>query len=604
MRHHGIEEGELRPALEARLVRRIWGWIRPHRRLLFAGLALLLLASACRLALPWLVKAMIDGPLTEGTLAGLAPLLAAFAGLALLEVLARGLQAWFVDLAGQRALYDLRMALFRHLQRLHARFYDRTPTGRLVGRVTTDIEALQELFSTGVVTILGDLVFLAAALVLVFTLNWRLALTTLLVVPVLLGMTLWIRQRVRRAYIELRRRLSAMNAFLHEHLSGMPVVQLFHREDAAQAGFRVINGEVRRAQLTTVKWESLLSAGTDMVSSLTLALILWYGGGLVLEGAGEPGGGTLTLGALFAFIDYMQKFFQPLSDLSQKYTVLQNAMTASRRIFGLLDVEEELPEVQDPPALPEARGRIEFRDVRFRYGPEEEEEEEVLRGISFRVEPGERVALVGATGAGKTSILKVLTRLYDIQSGSIELDGLDIRRYPLRELRRRLGMVPQDGFLFQADILQNIRLGAPGLGEEEAQRAADRLHLDRMVARFPRGYREPVQERGRNLSAGEKQLISFARALAADPPVLLLDEATSHVDSATEHLLQEAVRELTRGRTSLIVAHRLSTIRDVDRILVLDRGRIAEEGSHEELLRRRGLYWRLVQLQFRDQEAA
>lgn len=588
-------------AYDGRVVRRLWPYIRPHARLLAAGLLLLVLVSASNLARTYLVKIAIDEALVPEQLGLLFWIAGGYFTLALAEFFLRRRQIYTVDRAGQNSLYDLRTGLFRHLQRLPASFHDRRPTGTLVGRVTTDIEALQELFSTGVVTIFGDLLFLGAMVVILFSLNWRLALLTLAAVPVLLTVTVLIRVRVREAYATWRSKLSRINGFLHEHLTGMPVVQMFNRESRTREEFRSINGELRGAQLRSVWWESNFSAITEMIGSMTLALILWYGGRLALGESGAPAATAgLTLGTLFAFIEYMQKFFQPLTELSQKYTVLQNAMTAAQRIFELMDEQEEPAGPRRAAELPAPRGEIAFEDVTFGYDPAEP----VLRSVSFEVRPGERVAVVGATGSGKTTLLKLLTRLYEVQEGRVLLDGLDVRDYPAQALRRRIGMVPQDVFLFEGTVLDNIRLGHPEIGEEQAVAAADRLHLGEMVARFPGGYRERVKERGKNLSSGEKQLLSFARALAAAPEALALDEATSNVDSQTEHLLQEAVHALMVGRTSLIVAHRLSTIRDADRILVMHRGELVEQGSHEQLLARRGVYWRLYELQYREQEAA
>ncbi len=598
---HGAHHDESLPrraaSYDGRLALRLWEFIRPHQRWIWTGLALLVATSACRLAMPYLLKVAIDEHLAPGDLAGFTSLLAVFAGVALLEVVGKGFQTWVVDRAGQDALLGLRTRLFEHLQRLSSAFYDRTPVGRLVGRVTTDIEALQEMFSSGLVTILGDLLFLVATVVILLSLDVALTGATLLVVPVLLVLTLFIRVRVRGAYATMVARRGRLNAFLHEHVTGMPVVQAFVRERQAAADFARVNGEMRDVQLTSVRWETSLSALTEMLGSFTTALIVWFGGRRVL---GEDAlGAGLTIGGLFAFVDYMQRFFGPLNDLSLKYTVMQNAMTASERIFALLDERDVTPEPVAPPAPPPARGAIAFRNVNFSY----DGRTPVLHDVSFEVAPGERVAVVGATGSGKTTLLKLLTRLYDPQGGAIELDGRPLGTYALTELRRRVGIVPQDVFLFGGDVLENVRLGHPEVSDDEALAAARRLGLDAVVGRFPRGFREPVRERGGNLSSGERQLIAFARVLAVAPPVLALDEATSNVDTETEALLQRAVHELTLGRTALVIAHRLSTIRDVDRILVLDRGRVVEEGTHEDLLARRGAYWKLVQLQFREAPA-
>jgi ATP-binding cassette subfamily B protein len=415
-------------------------------------------------------------------------------------------------------------------------------------------------------------------------------MTTMLMVPVLLLTTLFVRQRVRRAYAATRERISELNGFLHEQVSGMPVVQLFAQESNRAQSFADINDGVQKNQLRSVRWETLLSAATEMLAFYTTALILWYGGGLAADDA-------IELGTLLAFVQYMGQFFMPLNDLSLKYTVMQSALVASERIFDLLDEPAEVADA-DPPAPVGGDGSIEFRDVTFGYDPRRP----VLHGLSFRANAGESIAVVGATGAGKTTILSLITRLYERQGGEILLDGVDIRRYARADLRRTVGVVHQDVFLFQGTILDNIMLGQAGVTEAEAIDAADILHLDEIVARFPGGYREPLAERGKNLSSGEKQLIAFARMLVVAPRVLALDEATSNVDSHTEHLLQEAVQRLMAGRTCIIIAHRLSTVRHVDRILVMHEGRLVESGSHDELLALDGAYRRLYQLQYQDQE--
>jgi ATP-binding cassette, subfamily B, multidrug efflux pump len=586
---------------DARLIRRLWAFVAPYQLWLWLSLALLLLTSAFGLARPWLLKLAIDGYIGPNQMSGFGWLLGGVALAIIGELICRALQTYTLELAGQNALIELRKAVFKHLQGLSASFFDRTPIGRLIGRVTTDIESLHEMFASGVVTILGDLINLAGILVILFWMNWKLTMVTLVVVPVLLSITLWIRIRVREAYSSMVTKRSVLNAYIHEQSTGMPLVQAFRREKRTRDRFDEINDELCDSQLESVTWESVLSAVTDLLSSITIGLILWYGGGLALEGLGiDPGedhfSTGVTLGTLVAFLQYMDNFFGPLNDLSLKYTVMQNAMTASDRIFKLMDTEEHIPETKNPQAPDQTRGVISFKNVSFGYG----DDLPVIRNLSFDVAAGERVAFVGATGAGKTTILKLLTRLYDIQEGSIELDGIDVRQYALDDLRRRVGIVPQDVFLFAGDILDNIRLGHPEISVENAARAADELHLDRVTRRMPGGYHEPVRERGANLSSGERQLIAIARVLAVAPKVLALDEATSNVDSEMEHLLQGAVTRVMENRTSLIIAHRLSTIRDVDRILVMHKGRLVEEGSHEELLARKGTYWKLHRLQYSD----
>ncbi len=516
----------------------VWSVVRPHQRFLWLSLALLLVNAAARLAQPWLVKTAIDQNLVGGSLDGFYRIIGALAGIAVVEWFARRYQMLALERAGQDALLGLRRRVFSHLQRLPMSFFDRTPTGRLVGRATTDVEALQEIFSSGVVTVLGDLVFLVAAVAILLTLDVHLTLAALCIVPVFLGVTAFVRRYARAAYSELRNRISQMNADLHEQVSGMPIVQLFGQERASAARFAESNDGVRDSQLRSVFWESILSAVTEMLGSFTTALILWFGGTAVL--GGEAG---LTLGTLYAFVDYMQRMFVPLNDLTMKYTVLQSALVAGDRIFGLLDEPIETPDPVSPRRAT-GSGRVEFDRVTFGY----ETGRPVLVDFDLTVEPGEKVAIVGATGAGKTTILSILTRLYDIQSGSIRIDGVDVREMARADLRRQVGVVAQDVFLFRGSILDNVRLGHPEVSATDAIAAANELHLEEVVARFPGGYREPVAERGRNLSAGEQQLIAFARMLVVAPKVLALDEATSNVDSHTEQLLQDAVHRLMAGR--------------------------------------------------------
>jgi len=594
------QKSKLGAVYDARLMKRLWIYVAPHQRWLWVSLLLLIVTSALGLAQPMLIRYAIDDFLMEGEMTGFGWILGGVAVAILGELVGRAVQTYTLDLAGQSALIDLRLAVFSHLQKLSARFFDRNPIGRLIGRVTTDIESLGEMFASGVVTILGDLINLFAILSILFWLNWQLTLVALCSVPVLLVSTLWVRVRVRNAYEKMVTQRSRINAYLHEQASGMPLVQGFRREKRTKKKFDTINEELCTAQLQSVNWESILSALTDMLGSVTMALILWYGGGLALEGLSlnasgvSPMGDAVTLGTLVAFIQYMERFFGPLNELSMKYTVMQNAMTASERVFRLLDADDMIPEPATAYQGPKTVGHIRFDNVTFGY----DESNPVLKGVSFEVKPGEKVAFVGATGAGKTTILKLLTRLYEVNSGAIEIDGLNVKEYALKDLRSRVGIVQQDVFLFAGNILDNIHLGHPEIDDATAAAAADELHLDVVVARLPGGYYEPVREMGKGLSSGERQLISFARVLALRPSVLALDEATSSVDSHMESLLQEAVGRVMRDRTSLIIAHRLSTIRDVDRILVMHKGELVEQGSHVELLSQKGFYWKLYKLQY------
>jgi ATP-binding cassette, subfamily B, multidrug efflux pump len=594
------QKSKLGAVYDARLMKRLWIYVAPHQRWLWVSLLLLIVTSALGLAQPMLIRYAIDDFLMEGEMTGFGWILGGVVVAILGELVGRAVQTYTLDLAGQSALIDLRLAVFSHLQKLSARFFDRNPIGRLIGRVTTDIESLGEMFASGVVTILGDLINLFAILSILFWLNWQLTLVALCSVPVLLVSTLWVRVRVRNAYEKMVTQRSRINAYLHEQASGMPLVQGFRREKRTKKKFDTINEELCTAQLQSVNWESILSALTDMLGSVTMALILWYGGGLALEGLSlnasgvSPMGDAVTLGTLVAFIQYMERFFGPLNELSMKYTVMQNAMTASERVFRLLDADDMIPEPATAYQGPKTVGHIRFDNVTFGY----DESNPVLKGVSFEVKPGEKVAFVGATGAGKTTILKLLTRLYEVNSGAIEIDGLNVKEYALKDLRSRVGIVQQDVFLFAGNILDNIHLGHPEIDDATAAAAADELHLDVVVARLPGGYYEPVREMGKGLSSGERQLISFARVLALRPSVLALDEATSSVDSHMESLLQEAVGRVMRDRTSLIIAHRLSTIRDVDRILVMHKGELVEQGSHAELLSQKGFYWKLYKLQY------
>ncbi|GFE56952.1 ABC transporter ATP-binding protein [Geobacter sp. AOG1] len=598
MHYGGIYEDEIvGKAYDRRLMGRFIGYLRPYRLLVAVTLILLPPMAAARLAQPYLLKLAIDNHIVKGQMEGL-PLLAGwFILLILAESLFTYAQVWLLQYVGQKVMFDLRLALFTHVQRMPAAFFDRTPTGSLVTRLTSDVEVLGEMFAAGIITIVGDIMVLIGIIGIMLWMNLKLSLVTFSVLPLLVWVAFTFRRRMREAFRQVRARLANLNAFLAESIGGMAVVQLFNRQAREQEEFTRLNAAYRDANLPVISWDAALYALVETLSSVAVGIIVWYGGGEILQGA-------LTFGALVAFIQYIEKFFSPIRDLSAKYSIMQGAMAALERIFNLLDREEaEVPtgKMYDPGAQKEAPTTvppvqtIQFHDVWFAYSGYDY----VLKGFNLSLRRGETVALVGETGGGKTTVTRLLSRLYDVQRGIISFDGTDIRDIPLNELRSRIGVVLQDPYLFTGSIEFNI-----SLGDERARRrveeAAHIVGADRFISQLPNGYREEVRERGVNLSAGERQLISFARAVAFDPEILVLDEATASIDTTSERLIQEGLRGLMTGRTSLVVAHRLSTIQDADRIVVIHRGEKMEEGSHQELLAMRGLYYRLYQLQFRD----
>jgi ATP-binding cassette subfamily B protein len=560
-------------AYDARLARRLWRYVRPYRTLVAVTVALVFLSGAAQLVQPWIVKKAIDGFILEGRAVGLIVPSLMF----LLALVAEFALGWFqlytLERTGQNTVFDLRMDIFRHLQRLPAAFFDRNPVGRLMTRVTTDVEAINEAFTSGVVLILADLVKLAAIVAVLLWMDWRLALVTFAVLPPMLVLSWFFRVRVREAYRAVRGAIARVNAFIQESVTGMRVLQSYGCESRNLDAFDGLNREHRDAQLQGVFYESAFSAIAELMASATLAAIVWAGGGRFLEGA-------VTFGTLVAFIEYSGRFFRPVQELTQRYTIMQAAMAASERIFHLLDTPATIVSPADPVRATRPKGAIAFENVTFSY----DRESPVLRDVSFRIAPGERVAVVGWTGSGKSTLIRLLSRLYDVNEGRITLDGEDVRNYDLKELRRSVGVVLQDHFLFADSVQANLTLGDPRVTREDVRRAARAVRADRFIERLPRGYDEPVLERGANFSSGEKQLLSFARALAFDPAVLVLDEATSSVDPETERTVQGALETLMRGRTSITIAHRLSTVRHSDRILVLHHGRVVEEGTHPELL--------------------
>jgi ATP-binding cassette, subfamily B, multidrug efflux pump len=577
---------------DAALLRRLLAYLRPYRGLTAAAVALLMGQSLLALVGPLLTQHALDVAVPKHDVGLLGLLAALYLGTLLLDFVVEYGGTLLTTYIGQRVMYDLRLRIFEHLQRLSISYFDRNPVGRLMTRVTSDVETLNELFSSGVVTIFGDVFTLVAIMAMMLALDWRLALVTFGVIPLVWLTARIFRRRVREAFGDIRVRLARLNAFLQERLSGMRIVQLFGREGDTARRFAGLNREHLEAHLRSITIYAVFFPVVEVLTAVAMALLLWYGGLRVLDG-------TLTVGVLAAFIQYTRRFFQPLQDLSEKFNLLQSAMASSERVFALLDERVTVDEPAHPVPLPRpVRGAVRFEHVWFRYsldGPW------VLRDVSFTASPGQTIALVGHTGAGKTTIVSLLLRFYDPDRGRITVDGIDIRELVTAELRAMIGFVQQDLFLFTGDILHNLTLDAP-ITAEAAQDAARRVGADRFIERLPSGYHHELGERGRSLSVGERQLLSFARALALDPRILVLDEATSSVDAEAEAQIQRAIAELMAGRTSLVVAHRLSTILHADEILVLHHGEIRERGSHRELLAQRGLYERLYQLQLRGQE--
>jgi ATP-binding cassette subfamily B multidrug efflux pump len=577
---------------DASLLRRLLGYLGPYRWWTLGAVLLLMSQSVLALIGPRLTEHALDVAVPHQDLGLLGLLTGLYLATLLIDFVVEYCGTLLTSYIGQRVMYDLRMQIFGHLQRLSIGYFDRNPVGRLMTRVTSDVETLNELFSSGVVTIFGDAFTLVAIMGMMLAIDVRLALVTFAVIPLVWLTARVFRRRVRQAFGDIRVRLARLNAFLQERLSGMRVVQLFGREEDTARRFGVLNRDHLEAHLRSITIYAVFFPAVEVLTAVAMALLLWYGGLRVLDS-------TLTVGVLAAFIQYTRRFFQPLQDLSEKFNLLQSAMASSERIFALLDEPVTVREPEVAVALPRpVRGAVRFENVWFRYAPTGPW---VLRDVSFGASPGQTIALVGHTGAGKTTIVNLLLRFYDPERGRITIDGVDIRQLTTADLRSIIGFVQQDLFLFTGDIQHNLTLDAP-ITPEAARAAAERVGANRFIERLPSGYHHELGERGRSLSVGERQLLSFARALALDPRILVLDEATSSVDAEAEAQIQRAIAELMTGRTSLVVAHRLSTILHADEILVLHYGEIRERGSHRELLAQRGLYERLYQLQLRGQE--
>ncbi len=629
------EEDAVGKAYDHRLMRRLLTYLRPYKLVFFLSLAAIAVKAVLDVLGPYLTKVAVDLYMTHtasGRSAWLARLLstnaatgisqiaAIFFGSLLISYLLEFAQTYWMQWLGQKVMYDLRSQIFRHLQRMHIAFFDRNPTGRLVTRVTSDVDALNEMFTSGVVAIFEDVLVLVGIVLVMLRMSWWLALIAFAVLPLILLVTNIFRKSVRESYRRIRTAVAAINSFLQEHVSGMSVVQLFNRERRAYEKFETVNRQHLEAFKDAILAYAIYYPVIEILSSAAIAAIVWFGGRSVLAhlvpGSHPALGGAVSLGVLVAFIQYAQRFFRPIQDLSEKYNILQAAMAASERIFKLLDTE---PEIVSPanPRVGDGSGSVEFRNVWFTYqrldaatrarlqseGPVEDGSIEwILRGVSFTVAPDEVAAVVGHTGAGKTTLTTLMMRFYDVQSGSILIDGVDVREWDLHALRSRFAVVLQDPFLFTVTIASNIRLGTEQITDGQIEQAADAVNVGDFIRSLPGGFQEPVRERGNTLSTGQKQLISFARALAADPSILILDEATSSVDTDTETRIRAALRRMVTGRTSVVIAHRLSTIQQADRILVMHKGHLRETGTHQQLLAQRGLYWKLYQLQYKDQE--
>ena len=631
------EEEVLGKAYDSRLMARLLKYLRPYRWQVAIALVSIILKAFADVLGPYLTKVAIDrylAPreaatatssgiwswLSQNAITGIAQLAAIYVGLLVFSFLLEFLQTYFMQWTGQKVMFDLRRQIFRHLQRLHVAFFDKNPVGRLVTRVTTDVDALNEMFTSGVVSIFEDIFVLAGILGVMLCMNWKLALITFAVLPFIVGATKIFRDKVRDSYRRIRVAIARINSYLQEHVSGMVVLQLFNRERKAYTRFSEINRSHMEAYKDAILAYSLYYPAIDVLSSIAIACVIWFGGAGVMRNISVTSvavsfnwntllafrfvRGVAELGVLVAFIQYALRFFRPIMDFSEKYNILQSAMAASERIFKLLDTPVEVVS----PAVtkrPEGPGRIEFDHVWFAYGETAETDKApdwVLRDVTFAIEPGETVAIVGHTGAGKTTLISLLLRFYDVQKGAVRIDGVDVKEMDLADLRGRFGVVLQDPFLFSGTIGGNIRLGTKRISDEDIEQAAEDVNLADFIRALPKGFDEEVRERGSTLSTGQKQLISFARALAHEPKILILDEATSSVDTETEFRVRDALNRMVEGRTSLIIAHRLSTVQRADKIIVMHKGQVREMGTHQQLLAQRGIYFKLYQLQYKDQE--
>jgi len=591
MSDYKSEEEILGKAYDAKLMKRLLSYIKPYKNYVIFAILLNVVVAALGPIRPYLTKIAVDDYIANSDYNGLLIISLALFGSLLFQAVIQYFLTYFTQYLGQKTLFDLRTQIFNHIQKLALKFFDRTPIGRLVTRATNDVEALGELFSSGIVMVFSDIFIILWILGFMFFMDFSLSLVTLSVLPVLIYGTFLFRRKARESYRDVRLHLARLNSYMQEHVTGMSVVQIFNKEKDEFKKFSSINSDYRHVNIKSIFYYAVFYPTVELLSSIAIGLIIWYGGGEIIQG-------TLTIGVLFAFIQYTEMFFRPIRDLSEKYNIMQTAMASSERVFKLLDNQTMIRNPENTAKLENVNGKIDFKNVWFAYN----NDEYVLKDISFSINPGERIAIVGHTGAGKTSIINILTRFYDINKGEILLDGVNIEKLDKRELRKHISMVLQDVFLFSGDIKSNINLNDDEISDERVLEAARIVGADNFIADLPQKYGEEVKERGATLSVGQKQLISFARALAYNPKILILDEATSSIDTESEMLIKQAIEKLMVGRTAIVIAHRLSTIQNADKIIVLHKGEIRETGNHQQLLAKKGIYYKLYQLQYKDQE--
>lgn len=588
-----MEEDEiLGKAYDSKLMKRLLLYLKPYRWHVVLAIILAVLVSSIGPLRPYITKIIIDDYIVVKNYEGMLPFIILLFVTIFLQAILQYILNYFTQWIGQKTIYNMRMQVFTHLQNLALKFFDNNPVGRLVTRVTSDVEVLNEMFSSGVVMVFSDVFTIIFIVSYMFIMDVELSLVTLCVIPILVYSTFIFRKKVREAYREVRKYVANMNSFLNENITGMNTVQLFNREEKSLSDFKKINALHRDANIKSIFYYAVYFPLVDFTSALAIALIIWYGGGNVIRG-------YLTFGVLISFIQYTEMFFRPIRDLSEKYNILQTAMASSERVFKLLDDKTIISVKENPIPITNVKGDIEFKNVCFAYNGEDY----ILKNVSFKIKQGETIAFVGATGAGKTSIISLLTRFYDIEKGEILIDGINIKDYDPKELRKHMAVVLQDVFIFSGDIKFNIDLGDESISLNKINEAISIVGLDDFINSLPEGLFSEVKERGATLSVGQKQLISFARALVRDPKILILDEATSNVDTESERLIQNAINKLLKNRTSIVIAHRLSTIQNADKIIVLHHGEIRETGTHQELLSKGGIYYKLYQLQYKQQES-